>query len=146
MRKDYMPFWYIEKIEKKEIGYYQSFTIVLIISVFILSGFALRAINSYNDLVFEGSKKNVVEQKDKEFLELKTLNQVHNKIINSSLKLDKVTIHEDTISMVINVKDFQEYLSNIKYLETNSEIISISTVMEKENEKFFEVKVKIKNG
>lgn len=146
MRKDYMPFWYIEKIEKKEIRYYQSFTIVLIISVLILSGFTLRVINSYNDLVFEGSKKTIAEQKDKEFLELKTLNQVHNKIINSSLKLDKVTIHEDTISMVINVKDFQEYLSNIKYLETNSEIIFISTVMGKENEKFFEVKVKIKNG
>lgn len=146
MRKDYMPFWYIEKIEKKEIRYYQSLTIVLIMSVFILSGFALRAINSYNDLVFEGSKKSVVEGKEKEFLELKTLNEVHNKIINSSLKLDKVTIHEDTISMVINVEDFQEYLSNIKYLETNSEIIFISTVMGKENEKFFEVKVKMKNG
>lgn len=146
MRKDYMPFWYIEKIEKKEIRYYQSLTIVLIMSVFILSGFALRAINSYNDLVFEGSKKSVVEGKEKEFLELKTLNEVHNKFINSSLKLDKVTIHEDTISMVINVEDFQEYLSNIKYLETNSEIIFISTVMGKENEKFFEVKVKMKNG
>jgi len=97
-------------------------------------------------LVFEGSKQTAVEVKDKEFLELRTLNQVHDKIINSSLKLDKVTIHEDTISMVINVKDFQEYLSNIKYLETNSEIIFISTVMGKENEKFFEVKVKIKNG
>ncbi|MPM66765.1 hypothetical protein SDC9_113676 [bioreactor metagenome] len=146
MRKDYMPFWYIEKIEKKEIRYYQSLTIVLIMSVFILSGFALRAINSYNDLVFEGSKKSVVEGKEKEFLELKTLNEVHNKIINSSLKLDKVSIHEDTISMVINVENFQEYLSNIKYLETNSEIIFISTVMGKENEKFFEVKVKMKNG
>lgn len=146
MRKDYMPLWYIEKIEKKEIRYYQSFTIVLIISVLILSVFTLRAISSYNDLVFEGGKKSVVEGKDKEFLELRTLNQVHNKIINSSLKLDKVTIHEDTISMVINVEDFQEYLSNIKYLETNSEVIFISTVMGKENEKFFEVKVKMKNG
>lgn len=150
MRKDYIPNWYIEKIEKKEIKYYKSLTFSLIFIVLIMAGFAMKNISTYNNLMFESinklsTKKDTTQDAVEKNIDINTLKYLQEKIINTSINLDKITIDKNTISMIIDVKDMNDYLVNIKHLEANSDIIYVSNIMEKEKQKFFEVKVKIKN-
>lgn len=146
MRKAYFPQWYINKFEKKEEKYYKSFTLVLIVIVFIFSIIILNNLSTYKGLVNESN--NTLEEENMDInnqLTLETFTNIKQSIINSPLKTRSIIVNENVVSMNIGLEDRNEYLSDIKHLEHCGDIIYISNIIESDNGKYFEVKVKIKN-
>lgn len=146
MRKAYFPQWYINKFEKKEERYYKSFTLVLIVIVFIFSIITLNNLSTYKGLVNESN--NTLEEENMDInnqLTLETFTNIKQSIINSPLKTRSIIVNENVVSMNIGLEDRNEYLSDIKHLEHCGDITYISNIIESDNGKYFEVKVKIKN-
>jgi len=144
MKKSYFPQWYIEKQENKEIRFYKTFNVALIITVLVIATVTLRNLSTYNELIIKNEKKvDTTEVAQNNYLTLNAFKIVNKNILNSGLKIDGMTLNDNIANFKIIVNDNNEYLQNIKYLEKYSEIISVTNVVEKDNIKYFEVKVKI---
>ncbi|MEG0772915.1 hypothetical protein [Clostridium sp.] len=146
MRKAYFPQWYINKFEKKEEKYYKSFTLILIVIVFIFSIITLNNLSTYKGLINESN--NTVDEETinaNNKLTLETFTNIKQSIINSPMKTRSIIVDANVVTMNIDLEDRNEYLSDIKHLEHCGDIIYISNIIESDNGKYFEVKVKIKN-
>jgi hypothetical protein len=148
MRLKYYPQWYLENDQQKETKYLKGFSVVstvVFITIFILT---LNKLAVYNKLLNEAKntiKNPTIIKKDHKII--KTLENIQNKILLSSLIVKEIIINEDTALLKINIQDKKQYLDNVKYIENYYEIIDISNVVEKEmdGEKYFEVKVRVKD-
>jgi hypothetical protein len=146
MKKDYFPQWYIDKFEQREIKYYKSFNLILIITVFIFSAITLKNLSTFNN--FTNETKNTVEENNAEinnYISVESFFNIKDSILNSSLNTDTILINEKIISMSIRLQNTSEYLESIKYLENYGDIIYISNIIETDKGRYFEVKVKIKD-
>jgi len=148
MRLKYYPQWYLENDQQKETKYLKGFSVVatvVFITIFILT---LNKLAVYNKLLNEA--KNTIKNPTtikKDHKIIKTLENIQNKILLSSLIVKEIIINEDTALLKINIQDKKQYLDNVKYIENYYEIIDISNIVEKEmgGEKYFEVKVRVKD-
>ena len=144
MKKSYFPQWYIEKKENKEIRFYKTFNVTLIITVLVIATITLKNLSTYNDLIIKNDKAvNTSKVAQNNFITLKSFRTVNKNILNSGLKIDNMSLNDNIANFKIKVNDNKEYLESIKYLEKYSEIISVTNIVEENNIKYFEVKVKI---
>jgi len=144
MKKSYFPQWYIESKENKEIRFYKAFNAILIITVLVVATITLKNLNTYKELIVKNEKAvNSSEVETNNFITLKSFKAINKNLLNSNLKIHNMTLKDNIANFIINVNDNKEYLESIKYLEEYGEIISVTNIVEKDNTKYFEVKVKI---
>lgn len=148
MRLKYYPQWYLEKDQRKEAKFLKGFSIVVTIVFITIFALTLNELVIYNKLVNE--TKSIIKNPtiiEKEYKIIKTLENIQNKILLSSLVVKEVIINEDTVILKINIQDKKQYVDNVKYIESFYEILNISNLVEKEvnGEKYFEVKVRVKD-
>jgi len=148
MRLKYYPQWYLEKDQQKEAKFLKGFLIIVTIVFITIFALTLNKLVIYNKLVNE--TKSIIKNPtiiEKEYKIIKTLENIQNKLLLSSLIVKEVIINEDTAILKINIQDKKQYVDNVKYIESFYEILNISNLVEKEvnGEKYFEVKVRVKD-